>query len=638
MIQWNSKKICENCMRECVDEKCACCTEDEAALNTPVGCLAPGTILQERYIIGKVLGRGGFGITYLALDTEEGCRVTVKEYFPDTLVYRQQGETRVSTYTDYEQAESFRVGLEKFYAEAQTMARFNGHPNVVNVKRFFYDNETAYYVMEYLEGINLKKYVASHGEKLSFEQVMKLLFPVMDALITVHEQNILHRDISPDNIFILKDGTVKLLDFGSARQVLSEQSKSLSVILKVGYTPIEQYQSHGKQGAWTDVYALAATMYYCLTGIVPVASMDRVEEDSLKKISQLCPELDAGADEVFAKALALRSANRFQSVGEFRDALMKLDKKSENVPGAKCGGKKQVLRSVIVIALLCLAGSVFVVIKLSSEKKSAGSHIISVTPEPTDVAIPTLEPTSTPTPEPTSTPTPEPTSTPTPEPTMAPQETLTPTPTPPPEYPRAELHFYRGYIEETEVIWQGKGWGPSPTGWKGTCYNYADGSSVDIPDDMIEVGDGYIWLKDGFLETLVPSVYKITLKVSGLVGGITDTTSVVLEVHAEDVVPESGDGRRIMNSKYIPASTKHYGVTTFVNNQSMERFTGAWVTIDGGVTFDMLDETNYKIVADGRVMMIDKRYFGKHDGVEDFTILYFFDDGTCEYLQLYFYY
>ena len=121
MIQWNGKKICKNCMRECIEETCDCCREDDTVLNTPVGCLTSGTILQERYIIGKVLGRGGFGITYLAFDMEEGCRVTVKEYFPDTLVYRQQGEIRVSTYTDYEQAESFRVGLEKFYAEAQTM-------------------------------------------------------------------------------------------------------------------------------------------------------------------------------------------------------------------------------------------------------------------------------------------------------------------------------------------------------------------------------------------------------------------------------------------------------------------------------------------------------------------------------------
>ena len=611
-----------------MEETCTCCTEDENDFNTPVGCLAPGTMLQERYIIGKVLGRGGFGITYLAFDTEEGCRVTVKEYFPDTLVYRQLGEARVSTYTDYEQAESFRTGLEKFYAEARTMAKFNGHPNMVKVKRFFYANETAYYVMEYLEGTNLKKYVEQHGKKLSFEQVMKLINPVMDALIMVHKQDILHRDISPDNIFILNDGTVKLLDFGSARQVLSEQSKSLSVILKVGYTPVEQYQSHGKQGAWTDVYALAATMYYCLTGIVPVASMDRVEEDSLKKISELCPELDTGADDVFAKALAVRFSNRFQSVEEFRDALLKVGEKAESIPEIKRGRKKWVLIGAVIMALLCLAGVVFEVVNFSSAKQSNGSHVISVTPEPTGALQETLTPIPTPTPEPTSTPTPPPT--PTPVPTDA--------PTPEPEFPTALLHFYRGYIEETEVIWEGKGWGHSPTKWEGFCCNYADGSTVEIPADMIEIGDGYVWFKDGFLETLSPSVYEITLKVSGFPNGTSDKTSVVLEVHAEDVVPEKPQGRNIKNARYVPASTKHYGVTVPVENQAMVRFTGAWVSVDGGISFDELDESNYKIVADGRVMMIDKRYFGKYDGVEDFTILYFFDDGSCDYYQLYFFY
>ena len=176
--------------------------------------------------------------------------------------------------------------------------------------------------MEYLDGIDLKKYLDIHGKRLSFEDTMKLLLPVMDAMTLVHSTNILHRDISPDNIFILKDGTVKLLDFGSARQVLAEQSKSLSVILKVGFAPVEQYQSHGKQGPWTDIYALAATMYYCLTGEIPVAAMDRVEEDHLKKISELCPEIGKKADKIFAKALAVRAVNRYQSMAEFRDDLM----------------------------------------------------------------------------------------------------------------------------------------------------------------------------------------------------------------------------------------------------------------------------------------------------------------------------
>lgn len=623
MIDWNGKKLCENCLEECEGEECAYCEKSVPESGVPTGCLPAKTVLQERYIIGRVLGRGGFGITYLAFDMIEKCRVAIKEYFPDTLVYRQPGEARVSTYTDLEKGESFRTGLEKFYSEAQTMAQFNGHPNIVNVKRFFYANETAYYVMEYLDGINLKQYVAQQENRVSFEHMLQLLLPVMNVMELMHEKNMLHRDVSPDNIFIVNDGTVKLLDFGSARQVLSEQSNSLSVILKVGYTPVEQYQSHGKQGPWTDVYALAATMYYCLTGIAPVSSMDRVEEDSLKKISELRHDMGQKTDDVFAKAMAVRSANRYQSIGEFRAALLAVGEDETT--------KKKKVKWVFLLAvLLCLAGSIFALSQLAGRKQTDGKVYpdagISELPEVTKEPTPTL--TSTPTPIPASTVTPEPTSTPTPEPTNIPA----------PEYPKALLHFYRGYIEETEVIWEGKGWGHSPTDWSAVCYNYADDSTVEIPVEMIEIGDGYVWFKDGFLETLEPSVYEITLKVWGFPNGLSNTVSVVLEVHEENVIPENEDGRPINNSRYVPASTKHYGITVPVNNQAMVRFTGAWVSIDGGLSFDKLDESNYKIVADGRVMMIDKRYFGKYDGVEDFTILYFFDDGTCEYYQLYFFY
>ena len=414
MIQWKGKMLCENCLLECETELCTHCGVESAAINTPVGCLPTKTILQERYIIGKVLGRGGFGITYLAFDMAEECRVAIKEYFPDTLVFRQPGEMKVTTYTNNDQAESFRTGAEKFYAEAQTMARFNGHPNVVSVKRFFYENQTAYYVMEYLDGIDLKKYIDQNGKKLSWESTLKLLLPVMDALMLVHSTNILHRDISPDNIFVLKDGTVKLLDFGSARQVLSEQSKSLSVVLNVGFAPIEQYQSHGKQGPWTDVYALAATVYYCLTGVVPVAAMDRVEEDSLKKISELCPEIGTKADEVFEKALAVRSVNRYQSVNQFRDALLALNSSKSVFPALqersvekkpeKASFWKNIVVALVaaVIVLLGVVGLMAGLANSGASKQTGGENSsygggggqqsvewISETPEPTVTNTPT---------------------------------------------------------------------------------------------------------------------------------------------------------------------------------------------------------------------------------------------------------
>ena len=503
MIQWKNQWLCENCLQECGAESCPHCGKQSIMADVPVGCLPPKTILGERYIIGKVLGRGGFGITYLAFDMREECRVAIKEYLPDALAFRQPGDTQVHTYTNVGPEDSFRAGSEKFYTEAQTMARFNGHPNIVNVQRFFYENQTAYYVMEYLEGIDLKQYVQNHGNKLSMEDTLKLMLPVMDGMMLVHSMNILHRDISPDNIFVLKDGTVKILDFGSARQVMAEQSKSLSVVLKVGFAPIEQYQSHGKQGPWTDIYALAATMYYCLTGIIPVAAMDRVENDGLKNISELCPEIGRKADKVFAKALAVRAVNRYQTVSQFREDLLALDSSktvmqlpTENtaVPAAEkktvsLGKKKIIVIAAACLLLLCGTGIAVAARGLSKDKQienpivnigSSGDNQVSdyimddvskITP--TQAVEPTVEPTSTPeptetlSPEPTETPTPEPTETPTPEPTETP--TPQPTMTPVPEKNDSDNEFINmtgytidesGYVlfypEESEVFASGK--------------------------------------------------------------------------------------------------------------------------------------------------------------------------------------
>lgn len=680
-------------------EQCTHCRIDSTPLSTLIGCLPPKTILQERYIIDKVLGRSGFEVTYLAFDKEEECRVVLKEYFPDTLVFRQPGELQVSVYSDDTQAKKFRIGAEKFYTEAQAIAQFQGHPVIVGVKHCFYENQTAYCVMEYLEGINLKRYMEQE-KTLSLDSMLKLFLPVLDTLVLLHFANILHRDISPDNIFILNDGTVKLSGFGSAHQIVSEQTGGLAVILKAGYSPIEQYQSQGKQGPWTDIYALAATMYYCLTGTVPMASIDRVEEDSLKKISELCPELGQEADAVFAKALAVRGVNRYQSVIQFRDDLLALNSGETITPAmietqaVSKKKNKKLLLVLIIVVLICGTGIIFVIRNRAGNIPEVNQTFEELpgltntptpgptdtpTPEPTDT--PTPEPTSTPTPEPTSTPTPEPTSTPTPEPTSTPmpEPTSTPTPeptgtptpeptsTPTPEptntpipkptntpmptpnaagnlLPKKDgtnplLHFYSGYVEETEVIWEGKGWGHTPKKYVGVCYKYADGSVIDIPEGMLEIGEGYIRFRDEFLVTLEPSVYEMIITVSDFPHNakLSDTTSVVLEVHDKDVIPERTE-QPVPRAKYVPASTRHYGVSTHVSNWAMVRFTGAMVSSDGGATYEKLDETQYKIEADGRVMSIDKRYLGKFEGVEEFIIVYTFDDGSAGTMALYFYY
>ena len=329
MLHIGGKTLCENCFEElsAEDTSCGACGYDSSIPDENTGALPIGAILHEKYIIGKMLGRGGFGITYLAFNKEKMCKAAVKEYFPDSLSYRLPGVTDVSSYTGDRQTH-FAAGVEKFYEEARILSRFNGNDHIVNVLDFFYEHNTAYYVMEYIDGIDLKKYTALKGGRLPFNEVLDIAVPVMYALIIVHSMDILHRDISPDNIYLTHDGNIKLLDFGAARQVFSEQSSNLSVILKHGYTPIEQYRKHGRHGPWSDIYALGATMYYMLTGTPPEESVNRVEQDDLLMPTQLGIPIPASLEIVLRKMLAVKAEDRYQSVIELKEAL-----KAVSTPG-----------------------------------------------------------------------------------------------------------------------------------------------------------------------------------------------------------------------------------------------------------------------------------------------------------------
>ena len=207
--------------------------------------LSPGSVLNQRYMTGRVIGKGGFGITYLAYDLKLDTRIAVKEYYPMGMAIRNPGSTLVSV-SNQESEESFKNGAEKFYNEAKMVAKFNGNPNIVSVHDFFYENDTVYLTMGYLEGETLKSYLKNKGT-LNEGQAVKVLQDISSALMASHSMNILHRDVSPDNIMLCDDGSIKLLDFGAARQVVAEQSQSLSVILKQGFAPLEQYQKKGKK-------------------------------------------------------------------------------------------------------------------------------------------------------------------------------------------------------------------------------------------------------------------------------------------------------------------------------------------------------------------------------------------------------
>jgi tetratricopeptide (TPR) repeat protein len=282
--------------------------------------LTPGVRLHERYTIEGVLGHGGFGITYVAHDILLNIRVAIKEYLPRLLATRGEGHMRVSVYTG-EARQQYEYGLRKFLEESQSVARFSHHPNIVSARDYFEANGTAYMVMEYVEGVTLKEYLEKKGGRISFEEAKGIMMPVMDALREVHQAGLLHRDISPDNIYITRSGQVKVLDFGAARYFSGEQSKSLSIILKLGYAPEEQYRSSGKQASWTDVYAVGATLYKCLTGRTPPEALDRQAEDTLEPPSRLGVAIDAAAEQALLKALAVKASQRFQTIQEFQQSL-----------------------------------------------------------------------------------------------------------------------------------------------------------------------------------------------------------------------------------------------------------------------------------------------------------------------------
>ena len=220
-----------------------------------------GHILKERYYVGHALGYGGFGVTYAAFDTILQTRVAIKEYLPNEFATRMPGLASVSIYEDEKQIQ-YKKGLDGFVNEARKLAKFSDHPGIVSVTDFFEENYTAYLVMEYIEGKTIKEYLLEkEGGRIPFDEALSLMMPIMDTLCEVHKSGMIHRDISPDNIIISNDGDVKLIDFGAARYAMTGKTKSLSVILKPGYAPEEQYRSNGEQGPWSDVYAVGATLY-----------------------------------------------------------------------------------------------------------------------------------------------------------------------------------------------------------------------------------------------------------------------------------------------------------------------------------------------------------------------------------------
>ena len=326
--------ICPSCFASGVTA--ATCPECGNPVKPPANdlILTPGMLLADRYMVGKVLGQGGFGATYLGQDVKLSTRVAVKEYLPFGCASR--GADRRSLQVNPSTADSYQFGLTRFLDEARVLARFRSCRNIVSVFDFFEENSTAYIVMEFLNGETLK-YMMGKADKgrLPLPKAGPILDGVLNALHDIHTQNILHRDISPDNIIITDTNEVRILDFGAARQALSTHSQKMSVILKPGYAPFEQYLETGNQGPWSDVYAAAATFYHMVTGTKPVDALARMSGDTLPKPSDLQITLPPGLETALMKALALKVDDRYRSAAEFRADIAKGVRPAPPPPPAK---------------------------------------------------------------------------------------------------------------------------------------------------------------------------------------------------------------------------------------------------------------------------------------------------------------
>lgn len=318
--EMDPEMLCMGCMgqRTSMEGPCPFCGFDETAGERPLHHLPYRTILNGKYLIGKAIGEGGFGITYLGWDLNLDMKVAVKEYYPSGHVTR--GNTSVTSYSG-ESAEFYEMGKTKFVSEAKTLAKFYSLPGIVGVKDFFNENNTAYIVMEYLDGITLKQYLEKCGGRMNPGQVLQWMRPVIRSLAEVHKAGLIHRDISPENIMITKENQVKLLDFGAARSVSVNGENSLSVMLKPGYAPEEQYRTHGEQGPWTDIYALCATIYRCMTGSIPPEPLERMRRDILLSPTQMGANLPPQQEAALLKGLSVYAGDRFQRVEDLEAAL-----------------------------------------------------------------------------------------------------------------------------------------------------------------------------------------------------------------------------------------------------------------------------------------------------------------------------
>ncbi len=356
-------KLCMGCMNEIEDQHqtCPLCGYDETTLDQESYYLDPGTVIGGRYIAGRVLDYGGYCVTYLGWDAEHSRKAVIREYLPSDFSTRGKGDTEVTIYSG-DALEQYEEGLSTFLNEGNTIEHLTDLKGIARVYDCIAENETGYIVHEYLEGQSLKE-ILETGKKYEFSEAMEILHPLLDGLTQIHGHQVMHYDISPENVMITQSGEVKLINFGATKYSTSSNSKSLAIILKPGYAPEEQYRSMGEKGPWSDVYASAALMYRMLTGVVPEESVERAMIDNLKAPSEFGISLSKASENAILNALNVFRENRTASAEQFLKELSAENVKRIVEKRTKLEtGKFPVWAKGMIAGLVCviIAGSILI--------------------------------------------------------------------------------------------------------------------------------------------------------------------------------------------------------------------------------------------------------------------------------------
>ncbi len=420
-------RYCPYCMTRLREEdECPACGRRASEYDPGPACLRPGTVLMEKYLVGGALSQDTSSITYIGRDIQLNKKVSIKEFFPLEQATRDAAQSPMvyAATAMSSAAGAFERGRRNFLREAQILAKMEKQPAILDVQELFEENNTVYLVTELVTGVTLRHRVEADGPIAPGE-----LFPVLEsvfrALAALHEKGLYHRDITPDNI-VLERGNARIINFAGARETGGKETHTLSTTVHEGFSPLEQYGG-GEQGPWTDVYALSATIYYCLTGRTPPAAPARQENDTLLPMSELGVPVDLIQERAVTRGMSIRREDRFQSVGQLYDGIYKgvlHEPVADGVVPPKEPGKK---RRWAPVAMIGVAAAAAIAAWLYFGGAIGGP---APSPSPAPTAEPTPAPTLEPSPGPTAEPTPEPTAEPTPKPT--PRPTATPKPTPAP--------------------------------------------------------------------------------------------------------------------------------------------------------------------------------------------------------------